>query len=247
MVAFYTNGIGVDNATLVATGPNTASATSLTELAGGFNFGLNQITAVYGGDTTYQESISSPITLTVAAAGTTPDFTLALQAAQLAVAAGGSANTSINLASEYGFNGTVNLSCTTSAANIGCTVSPTAVNVNGPTQVTLTVTAASGSAQTAMNPPISGRPIPWLAIGLSVIGCCFLAGPSKTKRMRYLPVSAAMFALVVFWAGCGGGQSSTPVPQPQPPPPLNTFSVVVTATNATNGSIHNAKLTVVVH
>lgn len=247
-VYIYANGQGETAVTLSPSGPNSASGTSSPQLGDYFNLGLNQITAVYTGDSTYQESLSAPIILTAVEARTTPNFTLAAQTPQFTVPKGSSAGTSINLASVYGFTGIVSLSCTTSATDIGCSVSPTSVNVNGTAQVTLTVSSTSAAAALGAARPMPRGSKLWMFTGGgSMLGCFFLAGFSKTKRnLRYLG-TMIILALVVLWVACGGGQSTPPATTPpqQPPPPLSTYGVVVTGT-AASGTIHNARLTVIV-
>lgn len=240
-VSVYTNGLGVDNISLAPSGPNSATGYSGPQVGDYFNLGLNQISAVYTGDGTYQESVSAPITLMAVEAGTTPDFTLAPATPQFVVPKGGSANTSVNLIPIFGFNSSVNLSCTTSSTAIGCSVSPTSVQVNGDAAVTLTVNSVATATMVGVMPGTSGSTL-WPAATM-LLGSCLLAGFSRAHRRR--TVLAAMTASMLLFVACGGGgqttQHITP-PPPQPPNPLTTYTVVVSAT--ANGVIHNATVIV---
>jgi hypothetical protein len=256
-VTVYSNGLGESIVTLTPSGPNSASGSSGSAVGDYFNLGLNQITAVYTGDSTYQESVSTPITLTAVEAGLTPDFTIAPAVPQFVVQKGGSGQTSINLGSVLGFRGTVSLSCTTSASILGCSVSPTSVDVNGTAVVTLTVTAAAATGSLSPNSAMRGGKTLWMLAGASaLLGCFFLSGFSgkisikgkeKTRNRLALPVLIVL-ALMLVWTACGGsGQSSRssppPPPIPTPAPALTTYSVVVSGT--ASGTIHNVTLIVV--
>jgi hypothetical protein len=260
-VSVYTNGLGEDIVTLAPSGSNSASGSTGPAAGDYFNLGLNQVTAVYTGDNTHQESVSVPIILNAVEAGMTPDFTIAPAVPQFVVPKGNSANAIINLGSVSGFSGTVSLSCTTSASSLGCSLSPTSVSVNGPAVVTLTVTAASATSSLSPNPAMRGEENLWMLAGSSaVLGCLFLSGFSRkapkskaskkgkrrTSHRRALPVLVA-FILIFAWTACGGGgqssHSTTPPPTQTAPPPPNTYSVVVSGT--ANGTIHNATVIVV--
>jgi len=140
-VIVYGNGQGATSISLAQTGPNTASGTAAV-LFNAFNVGLNEVTAVYTGDTTYQASVSAPIALSIVVPGTA-EFTMTPEVPQLVVQERSSASTSIELASTVDFKGTVSLSCTTLTSAIACTVSPSSVNLNGTSAATLTVSAPS--------------------------------------------------------------------------------------------------------
>jgi hypothetical protein len=209
-------------------------------LADYFNFGLNQITAVYTGDGTYQESVSLPINLTVVENGATPDFTVASSVPEVAVPQAGSADVSINLGSLYGFDGTVNLSCTTASTAVGCSIAPTSVTVKGAATVTLTISAAATKASLGTHPPLPQGWLWLLSGGTNMFGSFLLAGFSRPNRRLRLIATATLFVMVLFWVGCGGGGQAMPPPpppQPTPPPTVNAYNVIVTGT--ANGIVHN--------
>ena len=243
-VIVYANGLGTDIVALTPSGPNSASGSSGPQVGDYFELGLNQITAVYTGDATYQESVSGPIILTAVEAGMNPDFSIAPAVPQFSVPASGSASTSINLASIWGFSGTISLTCTTSAPSIGCSIAPVSVNLNGTAVATLTVTSSSASGAMRSSRPFSM--LPALLGANAILGCIIVT--VVTPRTRYGRRFSALFSILVLAAlcvACGGGQMSTQIPPPQQPPPsLNIYSVVVSGTS--NGTIHNTKVLVLV-
>jgi hypothetical protein len=221
----------------------------------GFNYGLNQITSTYTGDSKYRESVSAPVALTLVSLEATPDFNITPQVPEFVVHPGGSSNTSINLTSTYGFSGIVSLSCTSSATIIGCSVSPSSVNVSGSQSVTLTVTAAATTGWLRPSPVMRSGEKFWMMTGSSaVMGGFFLGGFSRKrrKRNRQALVILAVFALIVLWTACGGGGGqSSPVPTTPPttptqtpPPAPNTYGIIVSG--MANETIHNAKVFVAV-
>jgi subtilase family serine protease len=247
-VIVYANGSGVASISLSPSGPNTASGIATSQLSTNFNFGANQITAVYTGDNTYQESVSSPIQLTVVETVARPDFTIAPSVSQFVLAKGGTANTSLNLASVFGFNGTVALSCTPSDTSITCSVSPSSVNVNASTTAQVTLMATSNGSNAAVTTQSrSSAAMLWLAGGSLMLGFLFLSSARKTAHGSRLPVTLGTAFLLLICIACGSGHNQVTKPQPPPPQPitpLNAHSIVVACT--ANGIIHNTQVTVVV-
>jgi hypothetical protein len=247
-VIVYANGSSVASIRLSPSGPNTASGIATSQLSTNFNFGANQITAVYTGDNTYQESVSSAIQLTVVETVANPDFTIAPSVPQFGLAKGGTANTSLNLASVFGFNGTVTLSCTPSDTSITCSVSPSSVNVNSSTTAQVTLMATSNGANAAVKTQSRGSAATlWLAGGSLMLGFLFFSSSRKTVHDSRLPITLGTSFLLLICIACGSGHNQ--VTNPRPPPPqsitlLNAHNIVVTGT--ANGIIHNAQVTVVV-
>lgn len=243
-VNVYANGQWTDIIALAPSGTNSASGSSGPQAGDYFNLGVNQITAVYSGDITYQESVSAPIILTAVEAGLVPDFTVAAGAPQITVAKGGSGSVPINFASVWGFSETVSLACTSSTANLACSVSPTSLALNGNAVATLTVTSNTTSGAFRGSSTRSQLML-WLsaAVGLVVFG--FVAVSSNRHKWQRL-VLASIPALVMLWVACGGGgkSSSQPPPPPPPPPAVNDYQIVLSATSA-NGTIHSTTVIVV--
>lgn len=242
-VVIYTNGLGESEATLTPSGPNSSTGTPPNlQLGDYFNIGSNQITAVYTGDSIYQESVSAPIALTDLAPVIDSDFLMAAAVPKMLVSKGGSANTSVTLNSILGFNDNVSLACATSSSALSCKVAPNAVALNGYASVALTVTSTASSTtqkktRTELAWPFAGA-----------LACCFFLGlTGGARRQRWLAL-AMMSCLILCWMGCGGGSSSSPGPpiqQQQPPPTVTSYDVVVTGT-AASGTVHNTTVTVIV-
>ena len=247
-VTVYTNGLGVTTINLSPSGPNNSSGTGGNEIGQDFNIGLNRITAVYTGDSKYQESVSAPIALTAVQGGMNPDFLLAPQVPQFVVPKGSSASTSINLTSAFSFSGTVSLACTPSDSSITCSVSPNSATVKEAATATvqLMVTSTGTNKSPSAGLLNSGGKL-WTATASLMAGFLFLFTAGTARRNPRALAALTLLCLLAVCVACGGGHSggqvSTP-PPPTPPTPLNAHSVVVTGT--ANGVIHNARVIVVV-
>jgi hypothetical protein len=235
---------------LIGTGPNTASATVQIYQNPNRNaftpyIGQVPLIATYLGDSNYQGSLSTPISLNVVATTVVPDFILAPQVSQLSIQAGSSASVAINLASVNEFNGAAALTCAPSSSQVTCSLSPSTVTINGQATATLTISVATQTA--GLVAPRWQRQSGWPAAGMLAFSFILLRGRASRKFQRSMLLSLCIFA--AMWTvscgssggsggggGGGGGQTT--------PPTLTTYSVVVTGT--ANGIIHNAKVTVVV-
>ena len=235
IIDYYDNGIFLTYVILPPNNPGSSFSFSFVLNASSFlNSGANQITAIYDGDSNYAPSQSSVVNISATQSG--GDFALGPQQPQITVKSGGSGTLGVNLTSLYNFNGVVNLSCTPSSSAITCSVSPSAPTVNGAATSTLTINATAQSAA------LPRRDSWWLTGAGFVSGFVLLGGLADRRRKRTLIPGLALFGLLLITVSCGGGSSHT-VPPP-PPPSSTTYSVLVTGT--ANGTIHNAKVQVVV-
>jgi Pro-kumamolisin, activation domain/Bacterial Ig-like domain (group 3) len=216
--------------------------------------GANQITAVYSGDTNYQGSTSSAVTVNVTQ--TAGDFTFAPQLAEIVVSSGSSGSAGLNLASLGGFSGNVSLACAPSSTELGCTLSPALamVNATGTGRSTLTVNAFVPSQTAGLpgtNMPDSqapqaswglGRPI---GMGIVILGFPLMLAWSR-RRKYSVPAVLTVFTILIFQTACGNksGGSVAPPPSGTTKTPAGTYSVVVAAT--ANGITHDVKVTVIV-
>jgi hypothetical protein len=250
-VDYYNNGVFL---TFTLLGPASAGTTakasfSLNPTAFWTN-GPNQITAIYLGDSNYLPSTSNVASVSVTQNG--GDFTIAPQTPQITVPAGKSGTVGLNLVSLSNFNEVVTLTCAPSSSNISCSVNPQAPTVNGAITATLTINATTNAAsQAAMLPARPEVGVLWLGRGSGFLfASALLVGFANRKRRRPLLLNmvllGAFLATVIVVAGCGGGGGQL-IPPPPPPPPPNSvaYTVVVTAT-ATNGTVHNVKVTAIV-
>lgn len=254
-ISFFDNGSSFGSLWLwqltpAATGAS-ASFTLTTSSAAFWSTGVNQITAVYSGDGNYLPSTSSAVDLTVGAQSGA-DFTMTPELPQINVASGATVSTSLNLASLDNFNGSVALSCATSASNFSCSISPASVNLNG------TATASVGI--TAVNPVVPVAAVARLggsgggrggAVGTRVgAGGAALAlalaifVPWRRRNWRVL-AGLMLVAVALVTCGCGGNGKTSTGPPPNPNgTPAGSYSILITGTSG--GIVHNVKLAVIV-
>lgn len=152
---------------------------------------------------------------TVALTGSGEDFTLGVAAGSSAsdsISAGATADYSLSLTPQGGFNHTVALTCTGEPSGSTCTVSPASVTLNGSTAATVKVSATTAAA--SMLPPLEG-PTPfsggWPEALLGGLGLLALAvwlkarfGVAGLRRLRWTMI-AGLLLLVAGMAACGGG------------------------------------------
>jgi hypothetical protein len=228
-----------DAPTPLVPGSNGTSTAVIHILASDFLQGPNSVTVTYSGDKNYLPSTSAPIT---SITDSNADFTVQTQSANLAVTAGSTGTATINLASMYGFNGTVSLACSAPAA-LTCSLASSSVSVNGTASTTLTLNAFTTRTTTASQ----GRTtLPWTAVSPELAGMLLLFLPKRRRRGRI--VLLLLFSAVLS-AGIGCSGTSTPAPPvvttTNTNAPAGTYNVGVTGT-AGSGIIHDTTITVVV-
>jgi hypothetical protein len=211
-VQFELNGLNVGNPVAVTNG----QATLTTAVNG--DSGASNLTAFYQGDTTYVESVSANVAITIS------NFALSSPGATAAVGAAAIAPVTLNVANNY--TAPISFSCTMPASltQSACFVNPKSMSGTG--QVSLTVNT------TPAHPLISrrtGAPGWFAAGGGATFACVFLlALPRRRWRVKGLLVLSFM-AVVFTVIGCGGTEKVDPGTA------KGTYAVVVAAT-ASNGS-----------
>ena len=242
LIYFYNNGIFFTYAALPAAKTGTMSSVSFQASSSSFwNNGANQVTAIYQGDTNYLPSTSNVANITVAQGG--GDFSLTPLSPQIAVQSGGSGTVSLSLTSLNNFNGSVNLTCMPSSSAISCGVSPSTVPLNGTASATLMI---NSSAQAAQRSSLPGSRIVWPGVaGGCLIALLLLGAFPNRKRRLAMALNFGLFSALLLFADCGGGGGQTGQQQP-PPPPQNGVAYTVLVNATANGTIHNAKITVIV-
>jgi hypothetical protein len=186
---------------------------------------------------------------TVQLSGTGMDFQLSSTATSQTVSPGQVANYSLTLAPEGGFNQAVNLTCTGAPSESTCTLTPNTVTLNGTASGTVAVAVSTTAPSLA---PPQGRFLPpgftglgrmfWLYALLGLAGLATLAAARKRGAAYLL---GACVLLVILWSACGGGGTS--VPPPSSGTPAGTYTVDVTATDATSSTLtHDFKFTLTV-
>jgi len=236
LVYYYDNGLVFTVDQLTPGVGQTSTAMFLLGTGDFFNNGANQITAIYRGDTNYLASTSNTASITVAQV--VGNFTLTPQASEITLEPGQSTSIGIGLASLSNFNGTVNLTCTTSSPLITCGV-PASTTLSVAATPMLTVTAASQAVELPYQP--DRKPNDKSGPGI-VLASLLLVTLAVRKRRASLLTALGLFAAILLIASCGGGGSGGQ--QPPPPPPAATYFVVVNAT--ANNIVHSAKINVFV-
>lgn len=198
--------------------------------------GSYQVVAEYmGGVGIQQSSFSSPLPLTV----TVTDFSLSVVGKNLSVPSGESITVPVALGGPASASIAVGLSCVTSSASIGCSISPNSSSVMGSSNATLTINAftSPGAALAANRDAPQGNRFPLHSReGLAFALLAFVAWPGRKRSSR-------LFMLLAFCAGLcwtvGCGSSSTPTAKnPVTPAPAGSYSVTVIGVSG--GITHNA-------
>ena len=202
----------------------------------------------------------------VALSGTGEDFAVTTTGQQSAtVKAGGTATFTLSVASQGGFNQTVNLSCALPATmtHATCAVTPSSVTPSGATASTALVTITT-TAPTMVMPQSRQRPDgmpglfgaePWahrhaplqmlwlLALGglLAVAASCaspkWISAARRSSPLQLSRIALAVTLLVLLaWAACGGGAVVTHTPGT----PAGTYTITLTATDPQAGLTQTA-------
>jgi hypothetical protein len=175
-------------------------------------------------------------TQTVPLSGTGLDFAMTSSTTSQTVSAGQTANYSLTLTPEAGFNQTVNLTCTGAPSLATCTLTPSTVTLNGTASTTVAVSISTTASSLA---PPQGRFLPPGLTGLrgvlwlhALLGLASVAALAAARNRRAAWLLSAGLLLVVLWSACGGGATQTTTPPSTPGTPAGTYTVDVTATDA---------------
>jgi uncharacterized repeat protein (TIGR01451 family) len=173
-----------------------------------------------------------------------PDFTLTPASTTFATQTGAQVTDALTLTGQNGFSGPVTLTCavTGPAPLATCNVSPSPVTLgSSPGNSTLTMTAPTTLAAFALplNEESSNTsyavvlPFPALLLG----GIGLASGIFKKRRRSLWLLGGTVIVLLAVLAGCGGG-STQHLPQ--------SYTVTVTAANASGSLKHSARVTLTV-
>jgi FtsP/CotA-like multicopper oxidase with cupredoxin domain len=226
LVQFEINGANVGNPVPLENG----QATTMTSING--NAGTNNLIAFYQGDSTYNESTSAAIPITVS------DFALSSPGTTAAVGSAAIATVMVNVADSY--TTPISLTCSMPATltESACFVDPNSMTGTG--QVQLTVNTTPSHPLSSMKTSDPG----WFAAGSGVNLACLLLFAFPRRRWR----DKAMFLLtgvtVVFMViGCGSNARLDPGTT------KGTYIVVVTGTAGTGASQHqtSANVPITIH
>ncbi len=179
------------------------------------------------------------------------DFALSVGAGNptsATVAPGQTAQYSLSLAAEGGFNQAVSFACTGVPAGATCTVSPTSTTPNGSSTIALAVsvaTTAAGAPGWRGFCPIGGPMVVGIIAALLVIAIVFIAIPKRGRRRGYTVLAGCVIAAAMGAAACGG---STPMSSGNSGTPAGTYNLTVTgtSTSGTTTLTHSVTLQLIV-
>ncbi|HEY3989455.1 MAG TPA: FG-GAP-like repeat-containing protein, partial [Acidobacteriaceae bacterium] len=221
----------------LANGVASADASQLT-------VGTHTITFQYSGDANFQpNSASGTITVTTAPA---PDFSISSNPASLNVTPGQTVKAQLTVAANAGLSGSVTFACSGLPAESTCSFAPASLTASpgqaSTTTVSISTTAASSALRTLAR-VTRARTMTLLAFLLVVPFC-------SGRRPQWLRFSLLMGVLTlstVSTVGCGGTGSSS-MGSTETGSPAGSYTVTVTATSTSGGSIitHTLPLTVVI-
>jgi len=189
---------------------------------------------------------------TIQLSGTGIDFAISSSTPSQTVSPGQVANYSLTLAPQNGFDQKVNLVCTGAPSESTCTLTPNTVTLNGTASGTVAVAVSTTAASLA---PPQGRFLPpgftglgrvfWL-YALLWLATSVLALAVARRRLSVWLLGAGL-VIVMLWSACGGGGTTTPPPT-NPGTPAGTYTVDVTATDASTSTLtHTIQLTLTVN
>jgi hypothetical protein len=221
-----------DGAMLLGTA--SVSGTGATYSASMLAVGSHTITAVYSGDSNFNQNKSSAAVVTVT--NLAPAFTMAATPGTVSVSAGAQAVATLTLTANATFSGNIALTCSGLPTGAACVVNPSQVTLaaGGTTQASIFIgTTTTASSRAPHSFPLSGY-----AGGLSLAGllCCF----ARRRFPRAVPFLLAGFVLALGTAGlsgCGGGGSGIKTAA------KGSYTVTVTATPS--GSTASAQTTTI--
>ncbi len=217
--------------------------------------GVNQVTAVYHPATTdYVASESSPVAAAnPSTTSTVPSFNVTASPTSATVTAGSFASIQLTVNSVNGFDGTVDLSCSSLPSHATCTFTPVSVEpkANGSATSTLQIqTMAHSGVSKNMTPagmPFHRSGTAYLAFLLP--GGIALFGVFALRRKH--GNALRMLGLVALLAVCSAGLTACGArygyllhkPFPNFGTPSGTFSVVVSAYSSNGTSVEQATST----
>lgn len=209
-------------------------AATFTIAAGTLSSGINTLTAAYSGDSTYAAG-------TATATVTVSQVTVAIPAPS-AVSPGATATATVTLLAGSGYAGTMNLNCALTSSPNGaqslpaCSLNPTSVilaaGANGTATLTITTTAASGSAVARLN-----RRNFWSLGGGGALLALVVVFGVPTRRRRWISMLALFLVVAGAWTiGCGGGGGQT-TGTGTPATTAGSYTFTVTGTDSANSKI----------
>ena len=209
-VQFEINGVNVGNLVPLAGG----QATLTTAVNG--NTGTNNLTAFYQGDSTYAESVSAAVPITIS------NFALSSPGTTAAVGSAALATVTVNVANNY--TNPISLACTmpTNLTESACFVDPSSMTGTGRVSLRVNTTPYH-----PLSSKLAGAPGWFAASGSASLACAFLLAFPRRRWRGHAIVVLAFMAIAFATMGCGGAAKI------DPGTPKGAYTVVVTGTAGT--------------
>jgi len=239
-----TTALTISSITLGGANPGDFSQTNMCggSLAAGANCLITvTFTPTSGGSRTALLSIAdnaNPSPQTVSLTGTGMDFSLSASSGSATVNAGQSANFTLAVSPDGGFNQLISFTCTGAPAASKCTVTPASVTPNGTTAASVSVsitTTARGFAipKFRIVPPTAALR---MLLALSCLAVFFVLIARRRRRLAFGLVSVLLLLLLlVLSSGCANTGSYSPPPAPGTP--AGTSAILLTGNS---GSISHS-------
>jgi hypothetical protein len=156
------------------------------------------------------------------------DFAFARAPERATVRAGEATSYALAIRPVNGLEGTVRLSCSGAPQGARCTVTPSAVELDGSRLGQATVRVET-TARALVGPGGEWQPpVPSLPRGLPLLlGLMSLAVLATLRRRVWLGLSVSLL-LVLVWAACGGGGGSLVSTSPGSGTPAGTYTLMIT-------------------
>jgi FtsP/CotA-like multicopper oxidase with cupredoxin domain len=220
-VQFQLNGVNVGNPVTLTNG----QATLTTAING--NTGSSNLTAFYQGDTTYTESVSAGLPITIS--------NFALSSAGVTAPLGSAAIAPVNVNVATNYTSLIALSCTmpSSLTESACFIDPKSTTGTGQVSLTINTTPAHPQSSRQTNAP------GWLAAGggASLAGVFLFALPRRWWRGKAM-IALTFLAILFTVMGCGSTATI------DPGTPKGTYTVVVTGTAGSGSSLSQTSVNV---
>ena len=196
-VSFSSNGTSIGSATF-ANGSASLTVSSLP-------VGNDTIVAKYGGSSTNYPATSNTAVVTVTALA--PEFTLTAASSTLSVASGTPASTTLSLASNKSFLGSVSFTCEGLPVATSCSFTPASVSLAAGKTASVTV-SVSYSNQAANAVPHAGGQTVMALCGMFFLFCAI---PGKRRGTRGCVLALLIAAgAIAGLSGCAGSPAKKP-------------------------------------
>jgi Glycosyl hydrolases family 28/Bacterial Ig-like domain (group 3) len=152
--------------------------------------GTLTLSAAYSGSSGFAASSSSAASVAV-----TAPFTLAATPGVVTLSAAGSTAVSISVAPQAGFSGQVDLTCTSTAPNVSCSLAQSSATLTGTAAVTVSATISGSASAARFAPP-------------AMLPATLFAWPGRRRKRRYAALALFAICFGLLLSACGGSSGS---------------------------------------